>query len=80
MFRAARYAMHAARRVARAGTHSRIVRYVVDRPRIDAPACICTLDILIHSLIHTDYIIGLYRGADRGSGLAPRRIAFNDPI
>lgn len=37
------------------------------------PRRICTLDILIHSLIHTDYIIGLYH-ADR-----PRDWRRGDP-
>lgn len=37
------------------------------------PRRVCTLDILIHSLIHTDYIIGLYH-ADR-----PRDWRRGDP-
>lgn len=45
-------------------------------------ACICTPDILIHSAIHTDYIIGLCR-ADRPSNCpsnGPVHVARSDAV
>lgn len=45
-------------------------------------ACICTPDILIHSTIHTDYIIGLCR-ADRPSNCpsnGPVHVARSDAV
>lgn len=63
---------HAGRRAIPLHTGRALSAYTRDRTH--RRGCICTPDILIHSTIHTDYIIGLCR-VDRPSkpGLPTRR-------
>lgn len=74
-----RNATHAPHGTSRAPAH---IRALCDTSSSAAAATyrrprVCTLDILIHSLIHTDYIIGLYH-ADRPRDWRPAvTIRFN---
>lgn len=69
---------HAGRRAIPLAHGPRIVRYTRSRDRKHRRGCICTPDILIHSTIHTDYIIGLCR-VDRPSNW-PSYPTSLDPI
>lgn len=70
---------HAGRRAIPLAHGPRIVRYTRSRDRKHrSRGCICTPDILIHSTIHTDYIIGLCR-VDRPSNW-PSYPTSLDPI